>query len=83
MLIIVRSFVFSLSQIFQGNSDYSTVVRHQLNPIFRAIKVRFYPVSWNSLSAMRVELYGCYSKYLSIYMLIIAATKLLIMMIKI
>lgn len=47
------------TQDFTGNTDWGTVVYHELQPPIRARYIRFRPVTWNGHIAMRVELYGC------------------------
>ena len=45
------------SRSFLGNSDSSTIVRHEHNPVW-ARYYRFTTLSWSVTSALRVELYG-------------------------
>ena len=47
-------------QIFDGNSDSNTVVRHNLTKVITARYIRFQPTVWHVLASMRVELYGCF-----------------------
>ena len=42
-----------------GNTDGTTVVSHDLNPPILARYIRFRPLAWHRVIAMRVELYGC------------------------
>lgn len=50
---------FSLTQVFDGNTDADTVVSHDLVPPIRARYVRFLPGGWHIHISMRVDLYGC------------------------
>eukprot|EP00058_Branchiostoma_floridae_P022877 XP_002608367.1 hypothetical protein BRAFLDRAFT_91326 [Branchiostoma floridae] len=45
-------------QVFSGNSDRDTEVRHLLEPPVTARYVRFWPQAWNSHLSMRVEVLG-------------------------
>ena len=47
-------------QIFDGNSDRETVVRHNLTKVITARYIRFQPTVLHVLASMRVELYGCF-----------------------
>lgn len=49
---------FSL-QIFAGNFDRNSIVRHELLPPFHANLVKIHPVSYCGWISMRIELYGC------------------------
>ena len=42
-----------------GNTDGTTVVSHDLTPPIAARYIRFRPIAWHQVIAMRVELYGC------------------------
>ena len=42
-----------------GNTDGTTVVSHDLTPPIAARYIRFRPIAWHKVIAMRVELYGC------------------------
>ena len=42
-----------------GNTDGTTVVSHDLIPAILARYIRFRPLAWHRVIAMRVELYGC------------------------
>ena len=48
-----------LFQIFKGNIDISTVVRHNLDPAIMARYIRVHPGYTASTVCMRLELYGC------------------------
>ena len=49
-----------LFQIFDGNTDVSTVVRHDLDPAIMARYIRVYPGYYiGNIVCMRLELYGC------------------------
>ena len=45
-------------QIFLGNRDQDTVVKHQIRPLLRAKYVRINPVSWYKRISLRLEFYG-------------------------
>ena len=45
-------------QIFSGNTDADTVIRHDLDPPITAKYLRFRPVTWGSRIGMRAEVYG-------------------------
>eukprot|EP00058_Branchiostoma_floridae_P004737 XP_002590225.1 hypothetical protein BRAFLDRAFT_97412 [Branchiostoma floridae] len=45
-------------QVFPGNYDQDTEVRHLLDPPVTARYVRFWPQTWNSHLSMRVEVLG-------------------------
>ena len=47
-------------QVFQGNSDRDTIVRHAIDPVIKARFIRVRPVTWHIHVSMRMELYGCY-----------------------
>ena len=50
----------SLFQIFPGNKDVSTVVRHDLDPTIMARYIRVHPgYDKGNFLCMRLELYGC------------------------
>lgn len=58
------SSVIFLCQVFRGNSNSNTVVKHALIPAIRTTYVRFYPRSWRGHISMRVEVYGqVYGEY--------------------
>ena len=48
-----------MMQEFDGNTDKTNVVYHDLNPPITARYIRFLPVEWNDEISIRVELYGC------------------------
>ena len=50
---------FVFLQVFVGNSDSDTVVKHYLTPAIKARYVRLTPTAWNNHISMRIELYGC------------------------
>ena len=50
---------YYFTQDFIGNTDWATVVYHDLEPPIRARYIRFRPVAWNGHISMRVEIYGC------------------------
>ena len=50
---------FLATQVFTGNFDRDSIVRHYLNPPIRARYIRFQPIAWSGHISMRVELYGC------------------------
>ncbi len=45
------------SQVFSGNTDQNTVVRHSLSTDVKARFVRFYPVTYSVFPCMRVEIF--------------------------
>ena len=50
----------TLFQIFPGNTNVSTVVRHDLNPTIMARYIRVHPgYDKGNHVCMRLELYGC------------------------
>ncbi|XP_028398875.1 lactadherin-like [Dendronephthya gigantea] len=49
-----------VDKIFDGNSDYKTIVKNVLFPPITARYIRIHPVSWHVNICMRIELYGCY-----------------------
>ena len=50
----------TLFQIFQGNTNVSSVVRHDLNPVIRARYIRIHPGYYTGDHVcMRLGLYGC------------------------
>ena len=54
-----------MMQEFDGNTDKTNVVYHDLNPPITARYIRFLSLEWNNETSMRVELYGCVGKWLS------------------
>ena len=58
-------FFFKL-KIFQGNYDIYHTVGHKIMPGIRGRYIRIYPKTWYSYIALRVELYGCCPKGLSL-----------------
>ena len=46
-------------QMFVGNSDANTVVKHHLTPPIKARYIRLTPTAWDIHISMRMELYGC------------------------
>ena len=51
--------VFSQLQVFLGNSDRSSVVKHTIAPSIKASFIRVVPLTKYGRSALRIELYGC------------------------
>ena len=52
--------IYSCFQIFSGNKDVSTVVRHDLNFTIMARYIRVHPgYAPNTTICMRLELYDC------------------------
>ena len=51
--------IFSVLQIFVGNSDHDTVVRHVLKEPFITKQLTIRPVTWKENVGLRMELYGC------------------------
>ena len=56
---IVSFIAIFYTQVFAGNNDSNSIVKHYLNPPIRARYIRFRPTDWNNHISMRVELYGC------------------------
>ena len=54
-------FVHFTFQIFNGNSDRYSVVRHHLDEPIISRYIRLHPETWHIHISMRVELYGCKS----------------------
>ena len=50
---------FLQTQVFAGNDDRDSIVRHYPNPPIRARYIRFQPTAWNNHISMRVGLNGC------------------------
>ena len=46
-----------LMQVFQGNTDRNTIVKHSLLTAVKARFVRFYYLTYYSWPALRVEIY--------------------------
>ncbi|XP_020891874.2 EGF-like repeat and discoidin I-like domain-containing protein 3 [Exaiptasia diaphana] len=46
-------------KVFKGNSDWHTVVKHNLNPPIYARYIRVVVKTWYGWVSMRMELYGC------------------------
>ena len=46
-------------QVFVGNSDGGTVVKHPLIPSIKARYIRLVPQTWHKHISTRMELYGC------------------------
>ena len=55
---LVNNFICCLKEL-SGNTDGTTVVSHDLTPPIAARYIRFRPIAWHRVIAMRVELYGC------------------------
>ena len=56
----------TLFQIFQGNTDVFSVVRHDLDPVIMARYIRVHPGYYTSNPVcMRLELYGCRKRILN------------------
>ena len=51
---------FFNAQVFVGNSDVETVVKHPLTPPIKARYIRLTPTARNIHISMRMELYGCF-----------------------
>ncbi|XP_022809604.1 uncharacterized protein LOC111346591 [Stylophora pistillata] len=49
----------NIDKEFDGNSDRSTIVFHELNLPIKARFFRFRPQAWFNHVSMRIELYGC------------------------
>ena len=58
-LLCIYVCLFVFPQVFVGNSDSDTVVKHHLTPAIKARYVRLKPTAWNNYISMRIELYGC------------------------
>ena len=50
-------FRFAFFQVFTGNSDQTSIVKHSLRNHFKARYVRFYPVTYIHWSCLRVEIF--------------------------
>lgn len=56
----IRRFVFVVCvQVFTGNNDMYTVVRHSLKYPIITRYLRIKPKAWNGYIALRAEFYGC------------------------
>ena len=44
-------------QVFAGNTDKNSIVKHPLSPDVKARFVRFYPVAYFSWPCLRVEIF--------------------------
>ena len=51
--------IFFVLQIFVGNSDHDTVVRHVLKEPFITKQLTIRPITWKENVGLRMELYGC------------------------
>ena len=52
--------IYFVSQIFTGNSDRNTLIKHSLKPHIEARYIRFHPRTHSYKAAcLRAELYGC------------------------
>ena len=47
-------------QVFAGNNDRNSVVRHNLTELITSRYIRVKPTKWHNHISMRLELYGCY-----------------------
>ncbi|XP_028395369.1 uncharacterized protein LOC114519442 isoform X2 [Dendronephthya gigantea] len=47
-------------KIFDGNSDWNTIVKNVLSPPITARYIRIHPESWDTYLCMGIELYGCF-----------------------
>ena len=47
-------------QVFAGNNDRNSVVRHNLTKLITSRYIRLKPTKWHNHISMRLELYGCY-----------------------
>lgn len=59
LLLYVKKKIKLFTQEFKGNTDWGTVVFHELQPPIRTRYIRFQPLTWHGHISMRVELYGC------------------------
>ncbi len=50
--------MFSI-QVFQANTDKTSIVSHSFKYPFQARYIRVWPQSWKTYPALRVEYYGC------------------------
>ena len=48
-----------LTQVFGGNADKNSVVKHTISPSIEGRLLRLHPRSWNGHISLRMELYGC------------------------
>ena len=46
-------------QVFRGNSDHNTVVRHVLKEPFITKQLSIRPIKWKGTVGLRMEIYGC------------------------
>ena len=51
--------VFCQLQVFLGNSERNSVVKHTISPSIKASFIRISPLTKYGRSALRIELYGC------------------------
>ena len=58
-------FAFLPFKVFLGNNDENTVVKHYLRHNVTALLVRFFPDTYFTYPAMRVEVYGGKGTYIS------------------
>ena len=49
-------------QVFAGNNDRNTAVRHNLTKHITSRYIRLKPTKWHNHISVRLELYGCYGK---------------------
>ena len=61
------SLVLGIHQVFTGNNDRNTIVRHSISPMIDARFIRLHPKTWGNAISMRVELYGCLKGTLSVF----------------
>ena len=54
--VVVVFVVFHL-QVFHGNTDENSIVKHSLSPDVQARFVRFYPVTFHAWPCLRVEIF--------------------------
>ena len=58
-LIIRSSIILIFSKVFQGNTDYTSIVGRILDPPIIARFIKINVKTYNGYPSLRVELYGC------------------------
>ena len=62
-----HSFIFKylfLFQVFSGNYDSNSIVRHLLTRVIFTYRIRIHPKTWESYASLRLEFSGCnFGKY--------------------
>ena len=53
------SYFVIIYQVFGGNSDHNTVVRHVLREPFITKQLSIRPIKWKGTVGLRMEIYGC------------------------